>query len=98
MRKPDWGGRTPLKLRESANALPPDQQQFVRDKQITATWFPVQWLGFLTSLAEWDARADETRGRTGGVLAGGGVGGSLVGVGGGVLSPVPAPGVRPAGF
>jgi hypothetical protein len=54
-----------MKLRESHSSLPPEQQQFLRDKRVESTWTPVQWLGFLGSLADWDARADATRGKTG---------------------------------
>jgi hypothetical protein len=54
-----------MKLRESHSSLPAEQQQFLRDKRVESTWTPVQWLGFLGSLADWDARADATRGKTG---------------------------------
>jgi len=57
-----------MKLRESHSSLPPEQQQFIRDKQVESTWTPSQWLGFLSSLADWDARSDATRGKTGRLL------------------------------
>src|SRR4051812_36891856 len=54
-----------MKLRESTAALPDEQKKFLRDKQIEANWWPAQWMAFLTSLAEHDARADAVRKRTG---------------------------------
>jgi hypothetical protein len=54
-----------MKLRESTAALPEEQRKFLRDKQIEANWWPAQWMGFLTSLADHDARADAVRKRTG---------------------------------
>ena len=54
-----------MKLRESQSSLPAEQQEFIRNKQVEATWTPEGWLGYLGSLADWDARADKARHSTG---------------------------------
>src|SRR5215203_4699378 len=55
-------------LRESYGALPAEGQQFLREKQIDANWWPDAWIGFLGNLADYDAHADAKRKSTGWML------------------------------
>ena len=79
-----------MKLRESHSSLPPEQQVFLRDKQVESTWTPAQWLAFLGSLADWDARSDAARGRTGRMLLATILIGIAIVVGAVFVSPVAA--------